>query len=401
MGMHSCTLQYAGSVQQSCMRRNLYLGRPLHGRCWQRSSGWLHAGTAPRVKTLPPFYPVLQLPTRRFVHALLDDRAVLVKCTLSPLCSGQGPQGVLFAQLVDLLRFYSGFPIADHTGEALGEEEVVATHYERVRGEKGGGLGGLQWVHLGGSGADGQGRRLQCAQLGLRAARRLCFGSLVCPCWDIRVAERPARCTGGRHACTMRPRLPAWHSRAHPTTPYPHPPLGHPFTLQIQALQRLFFRHVPELRDLALASCAQVQRRDVLSKALRGLEPATLRRLVCRQLRCGGHVQTLSRPARALQAWQLPMRRATPRMTLLRGCDGPALRSTPPSVISTPRLIGEDDPWAEDLNFLVEVAVTAYERRRLQAETVNAMPLYPTERVLFDEHQVPTLHYTGECRAGG
>uniref|UniRef100_A0A1D2ABG5 Intron-binding protein aquarius n=2 Tax=Auxenochlorella protothecoides TaxID=3075 RepID=A0A1D2ABG5_AUXPR len=184
-----------------------------------------------------------QLPTRRFVHALLDDRAVLVKCTLSPLCSGRGQQGVLFAQLVDLFRFYSGFPIADHTGEALGEEEVVAAHYERI-----------------------------------------------------------------------------------------------------QALQRLFFRHVPELRDLALASCAQVQRRDVLSKALHGLEPATLRRLVCRQL----------------------------------------------------RLVGEDDPWAEDPEFLVEVAVTAYERRRLQAETVNAMPLYPTERVLFDEHQVPTLHYTGE-----
>ncbi len=62
------------------------------------------------------------------------------------------------------------------------------------------------------------------------------------------------------------------------------------------------------------------------------------------------------------------------------------------------RLVGEDDPWAEDPEFLVEVAVTAYERRRLQAETVNAMPLYPTERVLFDEHQVPTLHYTGELR---
>lgn len=45
---------------------------------------------------------------------------------------------------------------------------------------------------------------------------------------------------------------------------------------------------MPELRDLALASCAQVQRRDVLSKALHGLEPATLRRLVCRQLRWGG-----------------------------------------------------------------------------------------------------------------
>lgn len=31
-----------------------------------------------------------------------------------------------------------------------------------------------------------------------------------------------------------------------------------------------------------------------------------------------------------------------------------------------------------------------------QAEVVNEMPLYPTETVLFDENQVPTVHYTGE-----
>ncbi len=31
-----------------------------------------------------------------------------------------------------------------------------------------------------------------------------------------------------------------------------------------------------------------------------------------------------------------------------------------------------------------------------QTETINEMPLYPTEAVLFDENQVPTVHYTGE-----
>lgn len=36
-------------------------------------------------------------------------------------------------QLVDLLRFYLSFPIDDHTGESLGEEEVTAAHYERVQ----------------------------------------------------------------------------------------------------------------------------------------------------------------------------------------------------------------------------------------------------------------------------
>ena len=32
----------------------------------------------------------------------------------------------------------------------------------------------------------------------------------------------------------------------------------------------------------------------------------------------------------------------------------------------------------------------------LQADTINEMPLYPTEAVLFDENQVPTVAYTGE-----
>lgn len=36
-------------------------------------------------------------------------------------------------QLVDLLRFYLSFPIDDHTGEPLSEEDVTAAHYERVQ----------------------------------------------------------------------------------------------------------------------------------------------------------------------------------------------------------------------------------------------------------------------------
>ena len=37
----------------------------------------------------------------------------------------------------------------------------------------------------------------------------------------------------------------------------------------------------------------------------------------------------------------------------------------------------------------------------LQAEVVNEMPLYPTEAVLFDENQVPTVQYTGERQGVG
>ena len=59
------------------------------------------------------------------------------------------------------------------------------------------------------------------------------------------------------------------------------------------------------------------------------------------------------------------------------------------------RLLAEDDPWAADLGFVAEVVVAAYEKRRAQTEIINAMPLYPTEKLLWDENQVPNMHYTG------
>ena len=40
---------------------------------------------------------LLQLPTRRFVHAVLEDRAILIKCYMSRLYSH--PQGRLFVQV--------------------------------------------------------------------------------------------------------------------------------------------------------------------------------------------------------------------------------------------------------------------------------------------------------------
>ena len=37
-----------------------------------------------------------------------------------------------------------------------------------------------------------------------------------------------------------------------------------------------------------------------------------------------------------------------------------------------------------------------YERRRFQREVINEMPLYPTEGVLWDENQIPSVNYSGE-----
>lgn len=59
------------------------------------------------------------------------------------------------------------------------------------------------------------------------------------------------------------------------------------------------------------------------------------------------------------------------------------------------RLASEDDPWASDPQFLVQVVIHTYQRRRFQTEVINEMPLYPTERVLWDENQVPDIRYTG------
>ena len=58
------------------------------------------------------------------------------------------------------------------------------------------------------------------------------------------------------------------------------------------------------------------------------------------------------------------------------------------------RLVADDDPWADQAAFLTEVMLATYERRKPQGEVVNEMPLYPTEAVLFDENQLPSVHYT-------
>jgi len=183
-----------------------------------------------------------QLPTRRFVRTLLEDRAVLVKAKMAPLYSH--PDAQLYRQLVDLLTFYMAFPISDHTGEPLTDDEVIAAHYEKV--------------------------------------------------------------------CTF---------------------------------QRLAFKHWPQLRDLALSNCGQVEKRETLKRALAALPPDELRELVVGQL----------------------------------------------------RLVSESDPWAANNAFLMEVMLAAYERRRSQREVINEMPLYPTEGLLWDESQIPSVNYTGEA----
>jgi intron-binding protein aquarius len=104
----------------------------------------------------------------------------------------------------------------------------------------------------------------------------------------------------------------------------------------VTQLQRLLFRHWPQLRDIALSNCASAARRGALARGLEELSDQELSRLALAQLR-------LARP---------------------------------------------DDAWAARRDFLTELVVSAYERRTAQRAAINAMPLYPSEAVLWDEAQV-------------
>jgi intron-binding protein aquarius len=182
-----------------------------------------------------------QLPTRRFVRTVLDDRQLLIKSRMVPLHAH--PAGRLYGQLVDLFRFYHGFEISDHTGSPLTDEDVASAHCDRL----------LQ-------------------------------------------------------------------------------------------LQRLCFKHVEKLRELALSHCGAMEKRPVLTQHLSALDAAELHQLATSQL----------------------------------------------------RLVDPEDPWAADPAFLLEVVVSAFEKRRSQRQAINEMPLYPNEDVLWDENVVPSIAYTGE-----
>lgn len=70
------------------------------------------------------------LPTRRFFNVVIDNHHVVVRCQLSNLA--KHPKGKLFNQLVDMLKFYTGFEINDHTGESLTDYDMTEAHYEKI-----------------------------------------------------------------------------------------------------------------------------------------------------------------------------------------------------------------------------------------------------------------------------
>lgn len=70
------------------------------------------------------------LPTRRFFNTVLDDCHLVVRCALAPLVLR--PEGNLFLQLLDTLKFYSRFEINDETGDALTDHDMTQIHYSKI-----------------------------------------------------------------------------------------------------------------------------------------------------------------------------------------------------------------------------------------------------------------------------
>uniref|UniRef100_A0A8B9KNA7 RNA helicase aquarius n=1 Tax=Astyanax mexicanus TaxID=7994 RepID=A0A8B9KNA7_ASTMX len=184
------------------------------------------------------------LPTRRWFNTVLDDAHLVVNCHLSSLTQRE-KEGHLFCQLLDMLKFYTGFEINDQTGNALTEKEMTNIHYDRIT-----------------------------------------------------------------------------------------------------SLQRAAFAHFPELQDFALSNVAAVDTRQSLTKHFGHLSPNTLHRVAS-------------------------------YLCLL------------------PELPEEQDT-SYDKELLLELLVSRHERRISQIEQLNQMPLYPTEKIIWDENIVPTEYYSGE-----
>ncbi|KAF3788553.1 Intron-binding protein aquarius [Nymphaea thermarum] len=111
-----------------------------------------------------------------------------------------------------------------------------------------------------------------------------------------------------------------------------------------QAFQLLAFKKIPKLRDLALANIGSLHKRADLLKKLSMLSNEELKDLICNKL----------------------------------------------------KLITNDDPWVERIDFLMEVMVSFFEKRQSQKEAINALPLYPNEQIMWDESLVPSINYSGE-----
>ncbi|XP_066599155.1 RNA helicase aquarius [Prorops nasuta] len=70
------------------------------------------------------------LPTRRFFNTVMDDCHLVVRCQLSNLLNR--PEGGLFGQLLEMLKFYARFEISEETGDPLTDHDMTELHYTKI-----------------------------------------------------------------------------------------------------------------------------------------------------------------------------------------------------------------------------------------------------------------------------
>jgi intron-binding protein aquarius len=71
-----------------------------------------------------------QLPTRRFLNTLLDDRHVIVRCKQSSLYTHVN--GKLYSQLIDILESYIHYEVNDQTGQELTHNIILSNYNTKL-----------------------------------------------------------------------------------------------------------------------------------------------------------------------------------------------------------------------------------------------------------------------------
>ncbi|XP_062564583.1 RNA helicase aquarius isoform X2 [Armigeres subalbatus] len=117
---------------------------------------------------------------------------------------------------------------------------------------------------------------------------------------------------------------------------------------KIKALQKAAFAKFPDLRLFALSNVANVDTRESLEKHFGALDGRSLKEIAC-------YLNLVPEQLEAPFDWHRV-----------------------------------DEP------FLRELLISRHERRVSQLDSLNEMPLYPTEEIIWNENIVPTEYYSGE-----
>ncbi|KAK6179554.1 hypothetical protein SNE40_011884 [Patella caerulea] len=114
---------------------------------------------------------------------------------------------------------------------------------------------------------------------------------------------------------------------------------------RVLALQKVVFKHYPDLQNFAIMNIASIDSRKPLLKYLGDLSNFDLHKILA-------YLNYLPFPEE-----------------------------------------GQEEKYTTE--FLLELLVSKHEKRPSQLEAINEMPLYPTEEIIWDENIVPSEYYSG------